>query len=61
MRGKRAGGGTCQGSPREVPLGWAGLYLVLGFLLGFSVAMVLVGDSPWSEFWLQVARIRSRG
>lgn len=31
------------------------LFLVAGLVIGFSLAMTLVGDSPWSEFWLKVA------
>lgn len=27
------------------------------FLVGFSTAMGLIGDSPWSEFWLRMAGV----
>jgi hypothetical protein len=39
--------------------GWVGFCLgmmVLSFMIGFSLAMALVGDSPWAEFWLRMAR-----
>lgn len=37
------------------------LFLVLGVLIGFSLAMGLVGDSPWQEFWLRTARCCADG
>jgi hypothetical protein len=29
----------------------------MAFMVGFSLAMALVGDSPWEEFWLDLARV----
>lgn len=40
----------------RVPWALTLLLAVVAFCLGFSLAMALIGDSPWEEFWLRVAR-----
>lgn len=40
---------------------WVVFFLASGFMLGFCVAMILVGDSPWEEFWLRMARCCADG
>jgi len=32
------------------------LLIFFSAMAGFSLAMALIGDSPWSDFWLEMAR-----